>query len=493
MRLIKYAHACVRLESDRGVLVIDPGVFSDGRRSTAPTPSWSPTSIRTTQRSTRSSTQRASGPSCACSPTPRWRRSWTRVAGSVIAVAPGERSRRPGTRCGRSGGRMPRSTPISRWWRTSASSSTASSTTRATRWRCRGRHSGHLARAGLGAMAEDLGGDRLHPRGRAPPCVRDPRGLYNDTGLGLVDNLFRRLGRTDFRRLTAGEASHSRLTTQVADRVIPGVRCSRIDSCDPRAHRRGRRGRVYELDTAWSTDPHTLRRARLLELSGWAFYVAGRGGVLGDDVRADTVAAAHRRDRAGRGAGRLGRRPQGRAGAVAAARLAECARWGDEHLVDVAADDRLADLAERVVVARRAGGDAAVRRHPGDDRHRRRRGRPGRRAASTCCASTGPAALLVAIRACGLTPGRGDHRRSGGGAGGDHVRLAAAVPDPVSLCAGYTYAEALADRIAGAAYAATRAAERVELLPARRGRGSSDAAGRWLALRIRGCGRTWSR
>ena|SRR5258705_9699689 len=29
MRLIKFAHACVRLESDGGVLVIDPGVFSD--------------------------------------------------------------------------------------------------------------------------------------------------------------------------------------------------------------------------------------------------------------------------------------------------------------------------------------------------------------------------------------------------------------------------------------------------------------------------------
>src|SRR4029078_13390215 len=29
MRLIKYAHACVRLESDSGVLVIDPGGFSE--------------------------------------------------------------------------------------------------------------------------------------------------------------------------------------------------------------------------------------------------------------------------------------------------------------------------------------------------------------------------------------------------------------------------------------------------------------------------------
>ncbi len=29
MRLIKFRHACVRLESDGGVLVIDPGSFSE--------------------------------------------------------------------------------------------------------------------------------------------------------------------------------------------------------------------------------------------------------------------------------------------------------------------------------------------------------------------------------------------------------------------------------------------------------------------------------
>jgi L-ascorbate metabolism protein UlaG (beta-lactamase superfamily) len=29
MRLIKFGHSCIRLESDGGVLVIDPGVFSE--------------------------------------------------------------------------------------------------------------------------------------------------------------------------------------------------------------------------------------------------------------------------------------------------------------------------------------------------------------------------------------------------------------------------------------------------------------------------------
>jgi hypothetical protein len=95
-------------------------------------------------------------------------------------------------------------------------------------------------------------------------------------------------------------------------------------------------GPVSELDTAWSTDPRTLRRARLLELPGWAFYVAGRGGVLGDDVRPETVAAAL--GVIAPDAVRAGWEAARKVGpsTVAASRLAECARWGDGRLVDVA-------------------------------------------------------------------------------------------------------------------------------------------------------------
>ena len=32
MRLTKYAHSCLRVEHDGGVLVIDPGMFSEPRR-----------------------------------------------------------------------------------------------------------------------------------------------------------------------------------------------------------------------------------------------------------------------------------------------------------------------------------------------------------------------------------------------------------------------------------------------------------------------------
>src|SRR3954464_9205870 len=84
---------------------------------------------------------------------------------------------------------------------------------------------------------------------------------------------------------------------------------------------------VLELGGAFSDDPKTMRRARQIGLTGWAFYVAGRGGALGD-VRADTVAAALGFiapeavqdgwgagcgfQRRGGGAGRRGRAAQGR-------------------------------------------------------------------------------------------------------------------------------------------------------------------------------------
>src|SRR3982751_3883877 len=48
---------------------------------------------------------------------------------------------------------------------------------------------------------------------------------------------------------------------------------------------------VLELGGAFSQDPKTMRKARQLGLTGWAFYVAGRAGALGD-VRADTAAGA---------------------------------------------------------------------------------------------------------------------------------------------------------------------------------------------------------
>ena len=220
---------------------------------------------------------------------------------------------------------------------------------------------------------------------------------------------------------------------------------------------------VRELDTAWSTCPKTLRRARLLELPGWAFYVAGRGGVLGDDVRPATVAAAigviaPDAIRAGWEAARkVG------PGEVAASRLAECARWGDEHLADLPEVGALAALAERVVAAAEAVAlplFAASRAMPMPD------GGPGARAAllAHLMREHRAGALLVAVRACRLTPVEAIIA----GPEGEEEAIAFGWQPPfparMPLIRRYIFAEALADRLAGQAYAALTAPERVDLV-----------------------------
>jgi hypothetical protein len=113
---------------------------------------------------------------------------------------------------------------------------------------------------------------------------------------------------------------------------------------------------VARLGTAYLECPRTLRRARELGLTGWAAYVAGRGGALGD-VRADTVAAAlgliaPEAVRDGWSAARaVMPAPQ-----VAAQMLAECCRWGAEHLEDAPLVARLVTLLETVVVAADGAG-----------------------------------------------------------------------------------------------------------------------------------------
>jgi hypothetical protein len=219
---------------------------------------------------------------------------------------------------------------------------------------------------------------------------------------------------------------------------------------------------VREIDRSWSTCPKTLRRARVLELSGWAYYVAGRGGVLGDDTRSDTVAAslgliAPEAVRAGWEAARRVGPAQ-----VAAARLAECARWGDERLTEVPQISALVALAERVVVAADAVGMplfAASRAMPVPT------GEIGGRAAILVhlmhehrCG-----ALLLAVRACGLTPIEaiiaGPEGEEEAVTFGWHPPF----PSRVPLVRRYAYAEAIADRIVGQAYATLGGDERREL------------------------------
>jgi helix-turn-helix protein len=223
------------------------------------------------------------------------------------------------------------------------------------------------------------------------------------------------------------------------------------------------KGPVCALDTAWSTNPKTLRRARLLELSGWAFYVAGRGGVLGDDARPETVAAAI-------GVISLDAVRTGWEGArkvgpaeVAACRLAECAQWGDEHLSDLPGLDTMVALAETVVGS--ADGFAlplfaAARAMPMPD------GGSGARAAILIhlMREHRAGAQLLAIRACGLTPVQAIIA----GPEGEEEALAFGwrppFPARLPLVRRYTYAEAIADRIVGQAFAPLRPAEQTELI-----------------------------
>src|SRR2546430_9095771 len=111
------------------------------------------------------------------------------------------------------------------------------------------------------------------------------------------------------------------------------------------------RSGVQERGGACAECPKAGRRARLLGLTGCSFYVAGRGGALGD-VRPDTVAAAlgFIAPDAVRDGWETARRiiPPSE---VAEHHLAECCRWGRERLDVFHGVDRLVDLAERVVLA----------------------------------------------------------------------------------------------------------------------------------------------
>jgi hypothetical protein len=220
---------------------------------------------------------------------------------------------------------------------------------------------------------------------------------------------------------------------------------------------------VCEIDNAWSTHPATLRRARELELTGWAYYVAGRAGVLGDDVRPETVAAAIGvisvdAVRAGWNAARkVG------PGEVAASRLAECARWGDERLSQLPGVERLVDMAEAVVEAADAVGMpllAAGRAVPVPD------GGAGARAAVFVhlLREHRAGALLLAVRSCGLSPVEAVIA----GPDGESEALAFGWQPPfparLPLMRRYHFAEALADRIAGQAYAVLADEQRQQLV-----------------------------
>jgi hypothetical protein len=220
---------------------------------------------------------------------------------------------------------------------------------------------------------------------------------------------------------------------------------------------------VMALGGAFSDDPKTMRRARQIGLTGWAFHVAGRGGALGD-VRADTVAAAlgfiaPEAVQDGWDAARKVAPPE----AIAAHNLAECCRWGREHLESFYGVARLVDLAEQVVVGAEAAGMplfAAWRAMPLPEDS------PGARAAvlAHLLMEHRGQAHLLAVRASGLSPLEAIVAGPEGETGATALGWQPPYPHLEPLVRRRSWAEALTDRIAGDAFRCLSPADRGELV-----------------------------
>ncbi|WP_416901142.1 SCO6745 family protein [Micromonospora echinospora] len=219
---------------------------------------------------------------------------------------------------------------------------------------------------------------------------------------------------------------------------------------------------VVELGEAYTRCPTTRRRARLLGISGWAFYVTARGGALGA-VGSETAAACLgfiAPDAVAEGWDAAARVVAPRE--VAAAGLAECCRWGRQHLADAPGVTRLADLLHRAVAAAEAHGlplFAAWRAMPVPD------DAPGARAAVGLhlLRELYLDAYLLAVRVSGMTP----LEAVLAGAEGEAGAMAGGWPRPYPpvgpLVRRRIWAEAATDRLVSSAFRTLGAAERVEL------------------------------
>jgi hypothetical protein len=217
---------------------------------------------------------------------------------------------------------------------------------------------------------------------------------------------------------------------------------------------------VLKIGAAQAESPHTLRRARQLGLTGWAFYVVGRGGALGD-VRPDTAAAALgfiAPDAVHDGWEAAGR--VAAPSAIAGYAIEEYCRWGDEVL---SPPPRLIELAGRVVLAADPTGlplFAAWRSMPVPDSG------PGGRAAVLLhlLYEHRMGAHLVAARAVGLSPLEAVVAGPDGEPGAVAFGWQPPFPPPEPLVRKRIWAEALTDRVAGEAYRVLDVSERIELV-----------------------------
>ncbi|MEV6597362.1 hypothetical protein AB0M36_10925 [Actinoplanes sp. NPDC051346] len=220
---------------------------------------------------------------------------------------------------------------------------------------------------------------------------------------------------------------------------------------------------LTSLVGAFAESPQTLRRARLMGLSGWAYHVSARAGVLGD-VRPETVAAAI-------GFIAPDAVTDGWESAaktippveVATWHLHELCRWGIDQLGGFPRLTRLLELSKRIVSAVDCAGlplFAAWRAMPVPD------AAPGAQAAVMLhlLHEHWLGVHVVAVRASGLTPLQAIIAGPEGETGAVAFGWQPPYPPAGPIVRRLMWAEAVAGSLAGQAYAALDRAERVELI-----------------------------
>jgi hypothetical protein len=220
---------------------------------------------------------------------------------------------------------------------------------------------------------------------------------------------------------------------------------------------------LAKLVGAFAESPQTLRRARLLGLSGWAYHVSARAGALGD-VRPETVAAAigfiaPEAVTDGWEAAAKTTEPM----EVATWHLHELCRWGGDQLGGFPRLGRLLELSRRVVSAVDGAGlplFAAWRAMPVPD------DRPGAQAAVMLhlLHEHRMGVHVVAVRAAGLTPLQAIIAGPEGETGAVAFGWQPPYPPAGPIVRRLMWAESVADTLAGQAYARLNREERVELI-----------------------------
>jgi hypothetical protein len=214
---------------------------------------------------------------------------------------------------------------------------------------------------------------------------------------------------------------------------------------------------------AFAESPQTLRRARLLGLSGWAYHVSARAGALGD-VRPETVAAAIgfiAPDAVTDGWEATAKTTEPLE--VATWHLHELCRWGGDQLGGFPRLTRLLDLSRRVVAAVDPAGlplFAAWRAMPVPDNA------PGAQAAVMLLLlhEHRMGVHVVAVRASGLTPLQAIIAGPEGETGAVAFGWQPPYPPAGPILRRLMWAESVADALAGQAYGQLSGAERIEFV-----------------------------